>query len=183
MNSINLQTRFIQLQNSLRSYLRRRAPDDLQVDDVLHDVFVKALSTEKTGRQIDNMTGWLYTVARTTLADHLKARGVSTEQVDENFPDLETEDLKLHEEISRCLKPFIEELPAMYRETLFATELGGNTLSNYARNQGLSVSAIKSRVARGRAMLKEKLLSCCDIEITNGLVSDYHSRSNDCCND
>lgn len=43
-----------------------------------------------------------------------------------------------------------------------------------AEQQQVSVSAIKSRASRARVMLKEKLLECCHIEMTDGLVSDYH---------
>ncbi len=43
-----------------------------------------------------------------------------------------------------------------------------------AESQCVSVSAIKSRAVRARAMLKETLLACCHVEVVDGFVSDYH---------
>lgn len=61
---------FARLRQSLRSYLRRRIPDPTQAEDLLQDVFVKALASQQTGRSIENLTGWLYVATRTTLVDH-----------------------------------------------------------------------------------------------------------------
>jgi len=179
----NLETTFLQLQKTLHSYLRKRIPDASQADDLLQDIFVKALLSERSGKSIDNLAGWLFTVTRTTLSDYLRTKSISTEELDENIPEQEVENLQLHAEIAGCMKPFIAELPPIYRDTLFATDLEGNTLNAYAQTQALSVSAIKSRVARGRAMLKEKLQACCDITMKNGLVRDYQSHSENCCSE
>lgn len=179
----NLETSFIQLQQSLRHYLLKRIADAALVDDLLQDIFVKALSTSRKGQSIDNMTAWLFAVARNTLVDHLRKKGIATEQLDENIPQSEADDLQLHEEIAACLKPFIAQLPAIYRDTLLATEIDGETQHSYAKKQALSDSAVKSRVARGRAILKDKLLACCHIEMTNGLISDYYKQSDNCCDE
>lgn len=171
----DLSTAFSRLQQSLRNYLRRRVSDVTQVDDLLQEIFVKALMSKRAGRQIDNLTAWLFAVARTTLVDHFRAEGHSGEQIDENIADIdETEDVQLHAEIASCLSGFIAELPPIYRDTLVATDLEGQTMRAIAEKQAVSVSAIKSRAARGRTMLKDKLLACCHVEMAAGLVSDYH---------
>ena len=177
----DLEVAFMQLQQSLRNYLRKRVPDVSLADDLLQDIFVKALQSRQSGQQIDNLSGWLYAVARTTLADHLRIKGIETAQLNDNLPEDETEDLQLHQEISSCLKPFIEDLSPVYRDTLIATGIEGETHSAYAKKLGVSTSAIKSRVVRGRAMLKDKLLSCCDIDLKDGLVNDFHCKSQNCC--
>lgn len=168
---------FSRLQQSLRSYLRRRLSDPTQAEDLLQDVFVKALVADRAGRRIDNLTGWLSAVARTTLVDYYRTTGAPTQSLDENIPVSELDDLKLHEEISDCLKPFMARLPPIYRDTLIATDIDGATMRSLAEKQKVSMSAVKSRAARARGMLKEKLLECCDVEMTDGLVSDYHHKS------
>lgn len=168
---------FSRLQQSLRSYLRRRIPDAAQAEDLLQDIFFKALVSQRAGRRIDNLTGWLYAAARTTLVDHYRANGEPMQELDESIPACEFEDLRLHEEIAKCLKPFMEQLPSIYRDTLIATDLEGETMRSLAAREKVSISAIKSRAVRARVMLKEKLLGCCHIEMTDGLVSDYHRTS------
>ncbi|WP_298211119.1 sigma-70 family RNA polymerase sigma factor [Acidovorax sp.] len=169
---------FSRLQRSLRSYLRRRVSDAAQVEDLLQEVFVKALASKRAGRQINNMTGWIFAAARTTLVDYFRATGHPTQEIDENTPDInDSEDLQLHAEVASCLRVLLAELPAIYQDTLAATDFEGETMRSVAARQAVSVSAIKSRAARGRALLKEKLIACCHVEMTHGLVSDYRRNS------
>ena len=86
----------------------------------------------------------------------------------------------MHSELSECLMSFVEQLPLIYRETLLATDIRGETMRGLAERQQVSVSAIKSRASRARGMLKERLLACCHIETTSGLVSDYHPHTTTC---
>jgi RNA polymerase sigma-70 factor, ECF subfamily len=168
---------FVRLRRRLRDYLRRRLPDSAQVDDLLQDVFVKALASQQAGRAVGNLAGWMYAAARTAVADYYRAQGLAPISLDDELPqNNEPDDLGLHSELSTCLRPFIERLPVLYRDTLVATELDGRTMRSLAQEQGLSLSAIKSRAARGRAMLKVMVLECCHVEMRDGLVSDYHHR-------
>ena len=98
--------------------------------------------------------------------------------LDENLPDTQhASDELLHQELATCLRPLARQLPAIYRDTLLATDFDGKTMQTLADEQGLSLSAIKSRASRARFMLKAKLLDCCHVEMSGGLVTDYHSRS------
>jgi RNA polymerase sigma-70 factor, ECF subfamily len=164
---------FGSLQQSLRSYLRRRLHDPVQAEDLLQDIFVKALTSERAGRRINNPAGWLYAAARTTLIDHYRATGTPIEALDDNIPNPEVDDLQLHQELSLCLRPFIEQLAPIYRDTLIASDILGETMQSLANKQEVSVSAIKSRAVRARTMLKEALLRCCGVETVNGVVTDY----------
>lgn len=142
---------------------------------------MKALTTQQAGRPIRNLTGWLYAATRSALADYYRAQGAPTVALDDEWPVDEVDDLTLHQELSSCMRPFIEQLPAVYRETLVAAELEGKTMRAMAEEQRVSVSAIKSRAARGRAMLKKAMLACCAIEMNDGLVADYHRRPAPAC--
>jgi RNA polymerase sigma-70 factor, ECF subfamily len=163
---------FSRLRQSLRGYLRRRTGDAVLADDLLQDVFVKALVADRAGRRFENLTGWLYAAARTTLIDYYRASAAPMEMLDENTPNAEVEDLRLHQELSVCLRPFVEQLAPLYRDTLIATDFDGQTMRSLAQAQRVSVSAIKSRASRARAMLKDRLLACCHVEMEDGLVSD-----------
>lgn len=173
----DLAAAFARLRNTLRSYMRRRISDPAQAEDVLQDVFMKALAAQRAGRRVESLTGWLYAAARTTLADYYRAKGVPTEALDDHIPNAEVDDLQLHQELALCLRPFVEDIAPLYKETLLATEFHGQTMRSLAQAQGVSISAIKSRAARARAMLKAKLLACCHVEMADGLVSDYKCRA------
>jgi RNA polymerase sigma-70 factor, ECF subfamily len=172
---------FTRLQHSLRSYLRRHVREPSAADDLLQEIFVKALKAQNAKRPLNNLTGWLYAVARTSVADYYRASGVPSEEVDENLAAAEADDDHLHQELATCLRPMANQLPAIYRDTLIATDFDGQTMTSIATEQGLSVSAIKSRAARGRAMLKEKLLACCQVDAESGVVTDYRKRNGGSC--
>ncbi len=172
---------FATLQKSLCNYLRRQVDDPDIAEDLVQDVFVKALAAINANQEPSNLTGWLYTVARTTVVDHYRSKRLDIE-LDENLPDIQqANDELLNQELATCLKPLVLQLPAIYRDTLLATDFDGRTMSSLAEEQGLSPSAIKSRTSRARAMLREKLLECCHVELSGGIVTDYQRRSSSSC--
>ena len=61
----------------------------------------------------------------------------------------------------------IDRLPEPYREALVMTAFEGLAQEDLAKRLGISVSAAKSRVQRGREQLKEMLLDFCDSEFSH----------------
>lgn len=181
---------YANLYQNLRSFLRRRVSDATIADDLVQDIFVKALVTDDSGRSIANVTAWLYTAARTTLIDYYRAQGDmhtnhtdidELHELDLNQLISKEDDIAIHAKLAECLRPFIDQLAPKYRDTLIASDLDGMSLKHIADNEGVSLSAIKSRVSRGRLMLKEKLLGCCHVEHQDGLVSDYYRHLQPAC--
>lgn len=173
---------FAALQNSMRNYLRRQIDDLNVVEDLLQDVFLKALVEINANRTPVNLTGWLYAVARKTVVDYYRSKQLNLTELDVDFPEtLQSIDEQLHQDLAACLRPLVQELPAIYRDTLLATDFDGQTQLSLAEVQGLSHSAIKSRVSRARSLLKDKLLACCHVELFNGVITDYQHRSSSSC--
>jgi RNA polymerase sigma-70 factor, ECF subfamily len=173
--SEDLGVAYAALRNSLRSYLRRRVSDPFVVEDLIQDVFVKASTAIGANRAPNNLKGWLYAAARTTVVDYYRSTRPEAIELDDNLPDTQyASDELLHQELAMCLRPFVQQLPAIYRDTLLATDFDSKTMQILADELGLSLSAIKSRASRARFMLKEKLLRCCHVEMSAGLVTDYH---------
>ena len=177
--SDNLGVAFASLQHSLRGYLRSRVNDAAVAEDLLQDVFVKAQIAIGANRAPDNLPGWLYAVARTTVVDYYRAKRPPAEALDDEHPDTGQidGDKRLHQELATCMKPFVQQLPAIYRDTLLATDFDGQSMQSVANEQGVSLSAIKSRASRGRAMLKDIILDCCHVELSGGTVTDYRLKS------
>lgn len=173
------------LQGPLRNYLRRRLNDPMDVEDALQEVFAKALAAIQADKAPRNLPGWLHAAARTTVIDRYRERAPQVEYQDEVHGQAVPEEDPLREELSRCLRPLAERLPARYAETLVRTEFGGRTMASVAAEDGLSVSAVKSRASRGRALLKQALVACCPVQVSGGAILDARlpkdgSCSNDC---
>ena len=65
-------------------------------------------------------------------------------------------------------------MPEKYRDALIAIDLNGLTQKEYSEQQGISLACSKSRVQRGRKMVKDKLTDCCTFySDAYGNVFDY----------
>ena len=166
----------------LRRFIRRRVADDARAEDLLAEVFLRIHRGLDTLQDPQRIAPWLYRIARNVVADHHR-RGVGTEPLpsadsigDDVMPD--------HDEtraLSRCVRPMVERLPEPYREAVLLAELEGLPQVELAERLGLSRSGAKSRVQRGRALLKAMILRCCDVDLDRrGNVVAYEQRSRSC---
>ena len=66
-------------------------------------------------------------------------------------------------ELGRCAAQILDGLAAEYRSAVWLVDWEGLTQKAAAEQLGLSLSATKSRVQRGRAKLRSALERCCDV--------------------
>jgi len=72
----------------------------------------------------------------------------------------------------------VQLLPPPYRDALTLVEFEGVPQVEVASRLGISVSGMKSRVQRGRSMLRDGLLACCDVSRSaTGGVLDFAPRA------
>jgi RNA polymerase sigma-70 factor (ECF subfamily) len=166
--------------NRLSVFIRTRVPKDV-VEDILQDVFVKIHTRIDSLKKITKLESWLYQITRNAVIDYYRSRRPT-----ENLPDWieqpqSDENKIIRQELSLCLAPMIEQLPDKYRVAINLSEIERKTQSEVAELEKISLSGAKSRVQRGRALLKSILHDCCKIEINknNQLVS-YEKRDRDC---
>lgn len=166
----------------LRDFVARRVRDPATADDIVQDVFLK--TQEKLGglRSREKLGGWLFRIARNAIVDHYRARRPQQELPAELAAPGAEDDEQARRDIGACLAPMVESLPPAYRQAVVLSELLGRSQKEIARLQGLSLSGAKSRVQRGRALLKERFLECCRIEFDGrGRVIDYEARDGGRC--
>ena len=104
--------------------------------------------------------------------------------MDESFPapeegtDLRSEEV---EGLKQAFRRMVEELPEPYREAVRLADLEGVPQTELAERLGISVSGTKSRVQRGRQMLRKELEECCRFEFDRrGKVIDFTPKG-ECC--
>jgi RNA polymerase sigma-70 factor (ECF subfamily) len=173
----------------LRAFLARRVPAGIDADDLLQEVFVRVIRHLNTLRATERPEAWLFQIARNALRDALRARqrrDGRTDALEIDVPD-ESDTAAVHAaeaELAPCLTSMIGRLPEPYRSAIEITSLRGLTQAEAAREAGISLSGMKSRVQRGRDHLRLMLVRCCEIEVdVRGGVSDFHLRSAGACND
>jgi len=111
------------------------------------------------------LEAWLYRMARNALVDYLRARRPCA-PVDPDAvaaPGTDTAD-----EIARCVaraaRCYLGTLPAIYQQAVRLAEEEGMAHAEVARLLGISPTAAKSRIRRGRQLVREKLEACCRFE-------------------
>ena len=163
---------------ALHRFVRRRVDDDATADDVVQDVALRALANQGALRDPASVRQWLYRITRNAIADHYRAR-----RPHDPLPaDLAADDepASARRELSACLRPLVDALPAPYRDAVRLSELDGLTQRETAARLGIGLSGAKSRVQRARAMLREGLLACCRVERdARGAITGYE-RAGEC---
>lgn len=173
------------LHRELRGYIVRQTKDPYAADDILQEVFLRIHRSVRALKEETKLRAWVYRIARNAITDHYRARRIMTE-LPEELPDPSDageEEREWSEELSACVMGMVKGLPAMYSEALLLYEFQGMSHKDIADRLGLSLSGAKSRVQRGRALLKEALLLCCEFERDRrGSILHYTPRDPACRN-
>jgi RNA polymerase sigma-70 factor (ECF subfamily) len=172
-------TAWQQHEAELRGYLRHRLSDDQTADDVLQDVFVKAMRQGQGFCTLDNPRAWLFQVARTTLIDRAR-----TSHPTDPLPDEEDapaapapEPVAPVDALADCLARTLGELSADDAAIVRACDLAGQTLREYADAHGLSLPAAKSRLLRARERLRQRMTTACQVNFEpDGRVAGHVPR-------
>lgn len=175
---------YSQLRRGLLASIRRKVRNPQIAEDLLQDVFVKALRALREGRAPGSLPAWLHQVVRTTVADHYRVGRLEFESLEEEPASEEPEDVAAFQALATCIEPLTATLPPLYRDALLGADFHGQRLAALADAAGgVTVSAIKSRVGRARAMLRERLLTCCTVaRDSSGQVESFEAHTDSACN-
>jgi RNA polymerase sigma-70 factor (ECF subfamily) len=182
MTAQTFDTEVLQMAPRLRAFLRRRVRDDATADDLTQETLLKVYRSREALRDGTRLEAWLYRVARSTLIVFYRRRRPTEELPAALAAERPDEVAALRAAMAASMRHFLAELPAAYREPVRLAELEGLPLAKIALRMGLSLTAVKSRVRRGRQMLKAKLQACCRFEFDRlGQVIGWERRRLLCC--
>ncbi len=182
-----------EVQGGLRGFIQKRVTDEAAVEDLSQEIFLRMQRGLGGLKDQSRLLPWIYQIARHVIVDHYRARDRKPDLPVGLAGDLETlspgslsvrssEDSdQLSRELAGCLRPMIERLSEDYRQAVTLVEVEGLTQQAAATRLGLSLSGMKSRVQRGRKLLKQMLEDCCSIHLDCRLrVIDYEVRDAGC---
>jgi RNA polymerase sigma-70 factor, ECF subfamily len=149
----------------LRGYVRHRLADAAAADDVVQEVFLKAMRRENALCGLDNPRAWLFQVARNALVDRARtAHPAEPIELHEGELVAEPPDaLAPVDSLAGCLATVMRALPAADQEILRACDIDGQLLRDFAAARSLSLAAAKSRLLRARLRLRERLVTACQV--------------------
>ena len=145
----------------LRRWLTSRLGNPADAEDLLQDVFEKAMLQGERFCSVENARAWLFRVARNALVDRYRMRRDQVELPDD-LP-LDEAESEAVEDLSECLPRVLSELSADDREAITLCDLNGISQQRFADLKGISLSAAKSRIQRARRRLRQTLETNCQV--------------------
>jgi RNA polymerase sigma-70 factor (ECF subfamily) len=159
----------------LRGWARHRLGSAEDTEDLLQDLFLKALRHGERFCSIHNARAWLFEVARNTLADRLRVQRDTVELPDDLSQRVDEADTV--DTLTACLPRVLSELDDEDREAIQLCDLQGMPQAEYAKRKGLGLSAAKSRLQRARTRMKQQMTLVCQVQLDpQGHVLDFVPR-------
>jgi RNA polymerase sigma factor (sigma-70 family) len=147
-------------QRRLRNFIRKRVPEESDVEDILQDVFYQLVEAYRLMKPVEQVGAWLFRVTRNRVADFFrkkKAESLYDLQVaGDDGQVLQLEDILPSREagpeadyarnvLLEELDAVLYELPDPQREVFVAHELEGRSFKELAEETGLSINTLLAR--------------------------------------
>lgn len=147
---------------SIRRFAGRMCGNEADADDVLQDALLSIATHLDTFEGRSSLPSWAFTIARTACLR--RRRGKKNVPADDDLaldahassspgPEEQASSRETRELVSQALA----RLPDDYREVLLLRDAEGLTAPEAALTLGVSVDALKSRLHRARAALRDAL--------------------------
>lgn len=151
---------FENYRNNLARFIQSRVKDPVESEELLSEVMMKIYKNCEKIEGIRNTEAWLITIARNTINDYFRehqktGRGELKEET------VEEDDPNLIQSLSACVPSLLNKLPPKYAQPLIQHEMEGISQKDLAVQYNMSESGLKSRVQRGRKMLKSLFTEYC----------------------
>lgn len=162
--------------NRLFNFIRKRVPEQADAEDILQDVFYQLTETYRLMKPVEQVSSWLFTVARNKITDWFrksKAEPFSKQQVQNASADEEGEVLTLadmlpdlsnnpegqyaRKVIMSALEDALDELPEEQREVFIMHELENKSFNELSEITGENVKTLLSRKRYAVLHLRERL--------------------------
>jgi len=159
--------------NRLRSFIRRRVSDAGEAEDILQEVFYELIAATRLLQPIEQVSAWLFRVARNRIVDRFRRKGNSPVELDAGAGPEEGEVLGLEELLPsedagpealfarrlllEELDAALDELPAAQREVFLAHELEGKSFREMAQESGLNINTLLARKRYAVLHLRKRL--------------------------
>jgi RNA polymerase sigma-70 factor, ECF subfamily len=150
----------------------RMIQDPTEAEDLAQNVFVQVYRSADRYRAESKFSTWLFTIARNLCLNELRRRNrhraQSLEAASTTEPDqgpLQVQDHRLmgptekilHGELNSRIEEALQDLPENQRTAVLLCRQEDLSYDDIAQVMGVSVSAVKSLIHRGRETLKGRL--------------------------
>ncbi|TCL10656.1 RNA polymerase sigma factor (sigma-70 family) [Roseivirga ehrenbergii] len=171
----NVERQIKEHQPRIRSFIKNRVPSTEDAEDIAQDVFFQFVKTmDTTHNPIENISGWLFRVARNLIVNKSKKKKEASLSMEHDgddsegviaslFPQTDEADSPVNVYIRSLMWEELElaltELPIEQREIFELTELEGVPVKEISAVTGISINTLLSRKHYAVKFLRKRLKS------------------------
>lgn len=161
----------LQHKDSVYRQLVRVCGNHDDAEDALADAILAAIKSIGQLKQQENFRAWLSQIGRRSCARHRIRHRLSNllsfEELHSAGIDLQSdagnsEKSIVQSELKHRVQSAVEGLPAIYREVYILREIEQQSAESVAEKLRLTIPAVKSRLHRARALVRQNLDACID---------------------
>jgi len=181
--AINIENLWTNIHGKLFGYISKQIKNKDDINDIIQDTFIKVKTNIDSLKNPAKVESWIFQIARNTMNDFFRKQKKSfnneenTEEISIEQDATTEEDIKIKiqtQHFSEYAGFVVSELPEKYRIAVHLADIEGLSMKEVATELGISISGAKSRVQRGRKMIKEIILECCEVNTDKyGNIVDY----------
>lgn len=152
---------WLEYNNGLKYYILKKVKNEEMANDLSHEVLMKVYNSCCSNIEIKNVKSWLFQIAHNTTIDYLKKQSKFIDKIPENY---EQEDANVFMGAEGIIEPLLKLLPEKYAVPLELSDIKAMKQKEVAQRLNLSLTAAKSRIQRARALFKEKIIECSNLQ-------------------
>ena len=138
--------------------VRRFILNEELVDEATQDTLIAVAESIHKFRSESKFTTWLYSIARNIAIGHL--RRINPDVSLDTAENSAGASRRLSSVVAEraAIQQAVEQLPDHYRDTVMLRDVERRTYEEIATELGIELNTVRSRLARGRAMLAAAIL-------------------------
>jgi RNA polymerase sigma factor (sigma-70 family) len=168
----------------LRNFIRRRVPNEADVEDLLQEVFYELIEAYRLMKPVQRWSAWMFRVARNRIIDLIRKKRQEAFGSDPVTVSDEGEALPLEEVLTSPaagpaeayartvlleeVEEALDELPQEQREVFIAHEIEGYSFKEIAARTGVRVNTLLSRKHYAVVHLRHRLQAIYDEFVKTG---------------
>ena len=162
----------------IKSWLIKQTGHQDKAEDLLQDLFIKAMQHKDIFCNTDDAKSWLFKVAKNALIDDYRklkhSVGILFDDIEEKSIEENASPLT---DLQHCLLRVMHELDVADKDIIVQCDMQGLHQADYARLNQLSLSATKSRLQRARKKLREQMVTACKVQFEENKVCSFTPRT------
>ena len=174
-NELEFSSIYDQFYEKIHRYLERMVGKN-EAEDLTQEVFLKIDKGLKDFEGKSSLSTWVYRIATNSALDKIRRRPsyqekmsldtvndrAGQEPVDIEATSLSAEREAIRNEMTECIREFVDRLPTNYQTIIVLSEMKDLKNQQIADILGISLDTAKIRLHRARARLKTEFEGGCD---------------------